>query len=416
MGEDNVEERLVGSETFDQSEEPAPIQDLLAQPPRQQQKSAKNVGKVVLSFAAFCATVWAGDKWSQYRARGRAERHAAVQNGEELVQIIAKPKRGACSKWNEDCFSTGCCAVVGYNCFTTEPGRAQCSKNCTPSPVRSCTQPQGIMDHILQDAVHQGTFLYCFSVYTKNTGSTKPSYELDILKYAHAKQASIFACDRSDVFSDVSVEVGPNLHTIMVKDVEGDFHFAKRKVSGTWVNTGMFTQVWRAIAARGAYQQANWVAKVDADAVFVPNRLRKWLSTQRVPTPGVYLENCKFVDYGYFGNLEVYSQAAFQTLLQNIDMCKATLKWKEGIKNGKYGPMGEDLFAQTCLDKVGVRRIEAFDIAVDGACPADRPKDQEDNKKWKPDCHYVSTPSMHPFKLLGEWINCHAATVEAFGN
>jgi len=271
------------------------------------------------------------------------------------------------------------------------------------------------MDPILQDATTRGTKLYCFAVYTQNTGSTKPTHELEILQYAYSKTISIFACDQTDVFSDVAVEVGPGFHTIVVRDVDNDWHFAKRKTSGSWVNTGMFTQVWKAIARGSKYESANWVAKVDADAVFVPGRLRRWLAKQLVPDDGIYLENCRFVDYGYFGNLEVYSEAAFRTLLENIDMCKASLNWKTGIKNGKYGPMGEDLFAQTCLDKVGVRRIEAFDITTDGACPADRPYDQKENKKWKPNCADVSTPAMHPFKKTHEWVDCHWATISKFG-
>merc|ERR1712045_629120 len=182
----------------------------------------------------------------------------------------------------------------------------------------------------------------------------------------HARNIGIFNCEQSDVFADVDVEVGPGLRTIQVSDVEGDFHLAKRKTSGTWVNTGMFTQIWKKIT-KHAY--TDWVAKVDADAVFIPNRLRSWLGEQLVPTNGIYLENCKYVDYGYFGNLEVFSKAAFTTLLANIDLCKASpeINWKVGIKNGKYGPMGEDLFAQTCLDLKGVRRVEAFDITTDGA-------------------------------------------------
>merc|ERR1711935_405809 len=119
-------------------------------------------------------------------------------------------------------------------------------------------------------------------------------------------------------------------------------------------NTGMFSQVWKQISAEGTYQNADWVLKVDADAIFVPNRMRVWFKqNERVPPAGIYLENCKYVDYGYFGNLEVFSRQAFSTLIDNIDSCKSTLDWKVGIKDGKYGPMGEDLFAQTCLDSVG---------------------------------------------------------------
>jgi len=270
------------------------------------------------------------------------------------------------------------------------------------------------MDPVLQDAVNQPISLYCWSVYTMNTGSTAPNYEMDIIREQYARKISIFACEQSDVFSDVDVEVGPGLRTIKVDDVEGDFHWAKRKDTGSWVNTGMFTQVWKKTYK---HQYADWVAKVDADAVFIPNRLRTWLSRQLVPYNGIYLENCKFVEYGYFGNLEVFSKAAFVTLLANIDQCKASpeINWKLGVHEGKFGPMGEDLFAQTCLDTKGVRRVEAFDITTDGACPADRPEDQKKNKKWKPNCAETSTAAMHPFKKKDEWFQCWEATVAAFG-
>merc|ERR1712151_838244 len=117
-----------------------------------------------------------------------------------------------------------------------------------------------------------------------------------------------------------------------------------------------------AIATGWKASSADWVLKVDADAVFVPNCLRAKLGAQMVPPTGVYLENCKYVEYGYFGNLEV--------------------------------------FAQACLDKFGVRRVEAFDITTDGACPADRPIDQQKNKKWKPTCAWTATSAMHPFKKV----------------
>merc|ERR1711994_1238516 len=166
----------------------------------------------------------------------------------------------------------------------------------------------------------------------------------------------------------------------------------------------MFTQIWKKI---NKHVYTDWVAKVDADAVFIPSRLRDWLGEQLVPSHGIYLENCKYVDYGYFGNLEVYSTQAFSTLVQNIDSCKQTLNWKVGVKDGKYGPMGEDLFAQSCLDSVGIRRKEAFDITTDGACPANRPKAEKKNKKWKPNCAYAATPAMRPFKKTQEWIQCY---------
>merc|ERR1712151_824809 len=99
-----------------------------------------------------------------------------------------------------------------------------------------------------------------------------------------------------------------------VEDVDGDFHFAKREETGTWLNTGLHYQAWAAIQAAGEYSSANWVVKLDADAVMIPSRLKYWLSDKYVPPGGMYLENCKYVKYGWFGSLEIFSAAAFETL------------------------------------------------------------------------------------------------------
>merc|ERR1712209_169412 len=78
----------------------------------------------------------------------------------------------------------------------------------------------------------------------KDTGTTKKSEELETIQYQYSKGLSIFACDAQDVFADVDVEVGQGLRTIKVSDTENDFHFAKRKETGAWVNTGLFSQGW----------------------------------------------------------------------------------------------------------------------------------------------------------------------------
>ena len=38
------------------------------------------------------------------------------------------------------------------------------------------------------------------------------------------------------------------------------------------------------------------------------------------------------------------------------------------------------------------------------------------NKKWKPTCAWTATSAMHPFKKVADWIQCHDATVNAFGS
>merc|ERR1712061_692484 len=93
-------------------------------------------------------------------------------------------------------------------------------------------------------------------------------------------------------------------------------------------------QVWKAIAQKAELTKVQWVVKVDADAVFVPNRLRTMLQGHPVTYTGIYIENCKSVQWGFFGNLEVFSIEAFNTLLANIDSCSQKIDWVKGTNGG----------------------------------------------------------------------------------
>ncbi|CAK0884372.1 unnamed protein product, partial [Prorocentrum cordatum] len=342
----------------------------------------------------------------------------------ELLQVLAKPAREKCSDVSGDCFDTACCDVAGFTCFvTTTPGSAQCMKNCTPSETTACAVPVPKVGEpmYLDNAVAPGTSMYCFSVYMADTGSdgkTERPDELNLLKAAYDRKIGIFACEQWGIFSDKPGDLAPGVPFVAVDDADGDFHILKRKETGTWINTGLHTQVWKAIRAAGDYQRASWVVKVDCDAVFLPSRLRPFLASQGEPgsgVPGIYLENCKYCKWGWFGNLEIMSLTAAQTLFPNIEWCKQVLDWKTGVEGGKYGPMGEDLFAQSCLDAMGVRRGGAFDTTLDAACEADRPEDQKKNKKWRPDCTERKTAAYHPMMKVGDYVKCFEKTVEAFG-
>merc|ERR1739844_111842 len=216
----------------------------------------------------------------------------------------------------------------------------------------------------------------------KDTGSTKTSYELELLQRQYEKKVSLFSCDYSVVYSDVVADIGGDMQTLQVHDDHDEFHLIKRKVQKTWINTGLFKQVWRAMRdyPDQAMQNADWVVKVDADAVFVPQRLRNMLTQQPDTYTGVYIENCKGVEWGYFGNLEIMSKKAFKLLIDNIDSCS--------------------------------EKIDNFEVTTDGACPGTRKRyGQADNKKWKPPCGEVKTPAMHPFKDPDAYFQCLADTM-----
>jgi len=268
------------------------------------------------------------------------------------------------------------------------------------APLKSMTPP----------AQPRGLQLFCWQMYTSNTGSTKKSYELDLIKTQLHVGASIFGCKGWAVYGDVRVEISPGppeLYTTEVS-IPADAYFAKRKNMGTWVNSMIFFAAWKKMRDEGEYTNYDWVVKTDADAVFLPARLLDRLREQPVTDKGIYLENCKKVMYGFFGNLEVVSIAGWRTFLENLDDCKNTLDYKGN--NWKFGPWGEDLFAQKCMDLHGVSKVWAFDVTTDGACEATRPEGEKKNKKWKPDCTTAKTPAMHPFKKPADYFNCLLAT------
>merc|ERR1719493_573395 len=195
---------------------------------------------------------------------------------------------------------------------------------------------EGVAPHMRAVVESPGVSLYCFSVYTAETGSEKPSHELELLQMQHSNAWNIFSCTEWAVFSDVVAPLGDGDMTIRVEDARNDFHFAKRKEAKTWINTGMFVQVWTAVRDGGHALNHNWIVKADADAVFFPSKLIDVLRGATVPAEGVYIENCKFVDWGYFGNLEVFSKQAFATMVNNLDTCYSSLPWKVGV----HGPVG----------------------------------------------------------------------------
>ena len=87
------------------------------------------------------------------------------------------------------------------------------------------------------------------------------------------------------------------------QDADNDFRFAKRKHMGTWINTGLYAQVWKAIAEKGDYADYDWIDRI------------KLLPA--APT-GAFLADCDGVEYGSSGNLEGFSKHAVVTALMSF--------------------------------------------------------------------------------------------------
>jgi len=352
---------------------------------------------------------------------------ASMEDVTMLDQMVVQGPRERCSPaWTskskpenktENCINTKCCAITGYNCFQKKPGVAGCLKGCNPKKGGwDCTMPNDVMEFVDVKEVPNTKF-YCFTAYTQDNGNPSKhpgaQEELELLKEQYSKGVGVFSCPGNDVFSDVEVSLGDGFSTVKVTDSENEFHVVKRKKTKTWVNTGMFKQIWKKIDEIGAWREFDWVIKIDADAVFVPWRLQKALSTQPVSWTGVYIENCADVQYGFFGSVEVISHQAFSTLVNSLGECSSSIKWSS-MHATAWGPIGEDLFAQKCMDLKGVSKVQKFDLTTDGVCPAVKKalgKDPKSSKAMKPECDKVTSPVMHPFKTTQLWFDCYEKTL-----
>ena len=115
--------------------------------------------------------------------------------------------------------------------------------------------------------------------------------------------------------------------------------------------------------------------------------------------------------YGFFGNLEVVSGDGFQTFLTNLETCKATLAWKGDDPDWKYGPWGEDLFMQNCMDKFGVSKQSDFTMDADGMCKKNHPTFRKGSDGgYTPYCKNSKQIVFHPFRKPADYFKCLAET------
>jgi len=177
-----------------------------------------------------------------------------------------------------------------------------------------------------EDGEQAGTDLYCVMAYLPG------SYEERLMEMAKANNASIFACDASDVY-----------HTRESAYVEWD------SKDTTLQNTDVFIDVWNQIKKTGKLWSYTWTAKVDPDALLVPERLKLHLGNLFVPKgKPVYVKNNDLPasqgNGGFLGAVEVFSREALELYYSWWPKCQKSL----GVESG------EDGFMKACMDALGV--------------------------------------------------------------
>jgi len=290
----------------------------------------------------------------------------------------------ACSWEGENCTASKCCRREGFKCFAHDATWASCSDDCAklqkfkvggkPWSCKVLGGSQGV--HFVEPVKRHpaATSLFCFTVVTPLgvvAPGVKAGYEQELLTMMKAQNLSIFGCDASRVYQGARVQ------------------------RGGWqsvVNTDIFISVWQKVQADGVYKAHSWTAKVDADAVFLPDRLRAHLVSLSPPaeTP-LYLHNIKF-RFHFMGALEVLSTKAVDTFLANAAECAKHL--------GNNG--GEDFFTMQCLDAMNVGHMTDFSLLDDK---------YTHGKGWNlfdvNPCANPAIVAFHPYKAVNSWLGCY---------
>jgi len=253
----------------------------------------------------------------------------------------------------------------------------------TTSPPTSTTSSSSSTTH----AQWRWPSLFCFEV-MRATG-----YEPGLVTAQLARGVSVFDCDEFSLFSDggeVTLHAAgrASVRTIAIPKLTGDMgkYGTAGQTTNSWLNTLTFMQVWEAVGKDGRFRQHDWTIKVDPDAVFFPDRLRKHLDKHTPPGGAdIYLHNCaRYPDIQMLGSLEVMSRQAVEAYLKNKERCRSELSWKG---------WGEDFFMQHCLDLINVDHIDDMEALGDVNC-------------FFAPCTDRGRVAYHPFKTEEGYFNC----------
>eukprot|EP00419_Tripos_fusus_P085267 CAMPEP_0172865986 /NCGR_PEP_ID=MMETSP1075-20121228/81722_1 /TAXON_ID=2916 /ORGANISM="Ceratium fusus, Strain PA161109" /LENGTH=599 /DNA_ID=CAMNT_0013715093 /DNA_START=75 /DNA_END=1871 /DNA_ORIENTATION=+ len=217
-------------------------------------------------------------------------------------------------------------------------------------------------------------------------------YELPMVKAQQRVHASIFSCEEYRVFSDGGQEqvigIGPGgeeIRTIVIPPIKKQMGDLKDKgvTTNSWLNTETFLQVWNLLDKRdGRWIHHDWVIKVDPDAVFFPDRLRKKLRGHTSDGSNLFVMNCdKYKPVALYGSLEIFSKKALHNYLHGQWDCRRNLPWKG---------WGEDFFMSHCMQHLNVKPLYDFSLIGDKRC------------HYAP-CSDTSKIVYHDYKNLNDW-------------
>eukprot|EP00418_Pyrodinium_bahamense_P061396 CAMPEP_0179163880 /NCGR_PEP_ID=MMETSP0796-20121207/80382_1 /TAXON_ID=73915 /ORGANISM="Pyrodinium bahamense, Strain pbaha01" /LENGTH=364 /DNA_ID=CAMNT_0020866253 /DNA_START=54 /DNA_END=1144 /DNA_ORIENTATION=- len=234
--------------------------------------------------------------------------------------------------------------------------------------------------------------LFCWS-HIEEYGS-----ERDLLISQLKGKFGIFACNDFAVISrsagPITLGQHPRNASKVVKtwpnplpnDVKGNP--AAGDATSSYKNAGTFNTAWLSLFKSKLLERHDWVAKVDPDAVFFPERLRWHLEKRTKPPLGpgpFYVLNCNIGGGHLYGSLEVFSNLAIKEMAERHFECEPMPMWQ----------WGEDLYLEKCMEHLVGRKNAIVDYALVG-----------DDRCTAAPCTDGWRAAFHPKPNVGEYWAC----------
>mmetsp|Transcript_70672 Transcript_70672/g.204892 ORF Transcript_70672/g.204892 Transcript_70672/m.204892 type:complete len:488 (-) Transcript_70672:258-1721(-) len=221
-----------------------------------------------------------------------------------------------------------------------------------------------------------GPSMYCFLV------ALVRGNEPELLRRQMASKTGVFGCDTYSIFSERAMVLGHGSDGLVKStEIGGPMSTVKE-------NTADFLRAYSKLIEAGHHKVHEWTIKVDPDTMLIPDRLRTKLGKKEVDTAteAVYFRNCAKYD-SLQGPLEILSQAAAVKVFDSLEECKSSKKINQ---------KGEDWFMGHCLEALGVKGVEDFDLLDDRYCTERAPDKQCQEDK----------AAFHPFKTTESYTLC----------
>merc|ERR1712060_595807 len=190
--------------------------------------------------------------------------------------------------------------------------------------------------------------LFCFALIMPH------GYEQQHIARHATHGVGIFDCEESAVFSNVSFKIRSNgVHSMSIETVAIGGSLDTVIMTGNngviAANKDIFVRVWAAVVQDLRPWGHDWTVKADADAVFIPERLRgllrmMWPPEGRADGYSAFLKNCKYTLYGAIEVLSHRALAAYND--SSVTSCKVGTAGQAVV---------EDRYLNECLKVLGAR-------------------------------------------------------------